>query len=383
MAYDMAHGARQVEESTLSEQLYRRIEHQEWIEAANLVRSHPEIITIPYRRHGWTLLHWLCSMGGTPASLLDLVASLHPDAIAVPDTFIGDSALNLVARNCQLNAEKIVRLLQYCDPSILLIRNRLGGTALHSAANHNAVLPALQALVNKNPAILNVSTHEGIHAVTALWLAYTQTIPGYMTVARILNEGQQMEPGGNAVWDRFWAKVEYLALQNYWSKQPERRQSTAEAANPSNSDHVAHGLLMCNVPINLFKTCIKHVPQSATAVDASSGNRPLHILIENRPYRLKEREAIVACLEASREAAGFANAEGDVPLQIAIRNKIPWDNGVDLLMEAAPETVCRQDRATALYPFQLAACQGGKQAVDTAFHLLRRQPDLLPGGYRR
>jgi len=368
---------------TVSQRLYALIEDDDhWEQATALIRAHPEAVLVPYHKHGWTLLHWLCSRGGTPASLVDLVASLHPEAIQVQDTFISDTALHLVARNCQLNAERLLSVLKYCGggddaastTNPLLVRNRLGGTALHSAANHNAVLPALQALVEKAPGILEVTTHEGIYAVTALWLAYTQTIPGNLLVGRILN-GEVIEPGTSPVWPRFWAKVEYLALQVYWHRQSRRSEAQR------NNDHVAFGLLQCNVPINLFKVCLRHCPQTALAVDHSNtGNLPLHVLIENRPYRLKEREAIQACLQASRDAAGHANNAGDVPLQIAVRNKIPWHNGVDLLVEACPDTVQQRDSATQLYPFQLAASQGGKQAVETAFHLLRQQPDLLGGG---
>ena len=232
----------------IQQQLAQHVKHQEWEAVTMLVQSHPELVKVPYHRHGWTLLSWLCSAGGTPATLLDLVASRHPAALRVRDTYLGDTALHLVARHCQWSADKLRSLLPYCrcccccddgndshagdtnsDPSLL--RNRLGGTALHAAAHHNAVLDALQALIQHNPAILHVTTHEGIHAVTALWLAYMQTIPGYMTVARILKheEQQQQQPppsnaaaAENPVWDRFWAKVEYLALQSYWSKQQQQ-----------------------------------------------------------------------------------------------------------------------------------------------------------------
>jgi len=364
----------------LTEQLYALINRQDWEDAAAFVRAHPETVTVPYHRHGWTLLHWICSMGATPASLIDLVASLYPQAIVVPDSYIGDTALNIVGRSCQLSADKMIALLKHCDTATPLIRNRLGGTALHSAANHNAVLPALQALVEKNPAILSVATHEGIHAVTALWLAYTQTIPGMMKVAHILSSGEgrgrQDLMEDDPVWDRFWKKVEYLALQCYWHKQHKR----SVANEGRNNQHVTLGLLQCNVPINLLKTCLKRRPETALAIDSATGNRLIHVLIENRPYRLKEREAIAACLGASSETAGFPNAAGDVPLQIGIRNKIPWHNGLDLVVAAAPDAVQRRDTGdTFLFPFQLAS-QGGKQAVETAYHLLKRRPDLLSFG---
>ena len=117
--------------------------------------------------------------------------------------------------------------------------------------------------------------------------------------------------------------------------------------------------------------------ETASAIDAATGHWPLHVLIAQRPYRLKERDAIVAVLRPARSAASAMDRAGDVPLHRAIRNKIPWHSGVDVLVEAAPHTLGYRDRTTRLLPFQLAATQDGRQAVETSFQLLRRQPDLL------
>ena len=372
--------------TTMTQRLYEFVGRQDWEAVTVLVRSHPELVMAPYQRHGVKLLHWLSSMGGTPATLLDLVTSLHPEALRIPDTYLGDTALHLVARHCQMNADKLLSLLRYCPPDILLVRNRLGGTVLHSAANHNAVLAALQALIQHNPAILPMTTNEGIHAVTALWLAYTTTIPGSMTVARILKSLlQEPPPDGDAttlnnqntenpVWDRFWAKVEYLASQYYWSKQP--LPQSRQLLEPDTT-YVLHGLLQCNVPLHLFLTCLGHAPHTARAVDCGTGHLPLHVLVTNRPYRLKERDAIVMCARVAPQAAVTASLCGELPLHLALRHKIPWHKGVDVLVETAPQTVGSRDCATRLLPFQLAASEGGRPAVETAFRLLRRQPDLL------
>lgn len=48
---------------------------------------------------GWTKLHWLCSIGATPFELLDLVASLYPDAITMPDRRCNDTLCILSVDN--------------------------------------------------------------------------------------------------------------------------------------------------------------------------------------------------------------------------------------------------------------------------------------------
>lgn len=348
--------------------------NQEWSAAGNILQVNPSLCR-KKPNDGETLLHWLCSLGGTPASILGLVASLYPEAIALPDRSLGDTCLHIAARNSQFSAAKLEVLLVHCDSTAdtLLIRNYMGGTVLHSAANHNAVLEALQLLVQSNPALLKVNTHDGINAMAALWLAYVQTIPGHMTVVRILN-GDTVE---SESFRRFWSKVEYLAARYFFSLTacPEDEKKTDYIIRKG---YVLHALLRWNAPINLLKVCLNCRPESALVMDAA-GNFPLHILIENRPYRLKERDAIECCIKSMPHgSAGVPNQSGCVPLHIAIRNKIPIANGVDLLLDAAPSMVRCRDIDTSLYPFQLAATQGNNASVlNTVFFLLTRQPDLV------
>ena len=347
------------------------IEDQHWDEVYERFRNFPENTkAIVNPSLGWTKLHWLCSIGASPPALIDLVASLYPEAVTMPDNRYGDTPLHIVCRNSQISAEKIVVLLQHIiSNEELLIRNRFGGTALHSAANHNAVLAVLQALVGANRRILTMTTHDGIHSVTALWSSYNSTIPGVTCVAQILNG--EIEAQRREGFLRFWRKVEYLSSEFFTCKNEDNITS-----NEDPNRFVLHGLIHCNVPINLFKVALKVNPALANTVD-SDGNTSLHILLENRPYRLKEREAIMALLDASPQAAFIANNSGEVPLLIAIRNKIPWINGTGDVVEAATPLISRRDNATGLYPFQLAALHGGKVAVETTFLLLSIKPDLL------
>jgi hypothetical protein len=351
--------------------LDKLIENHAWDEVyAILASSSEEAQKLMLPSHNWTKFHWLCSIGSVPTTLIGLIASLHPEAITMPDNHYGDTPLHIICRNSQTQAVKIKILLQYCRDTQgegVLIRNHFGGTALHSACHHNARLDALEALVHAEPRILRVKTNENVHAVAAMYNSYIQTIPGYMAVAHIV-AGEDDKVGGH--FERFWKKVEFLATEYF--KQT--------AANPRDAkDHsqfALHGLIQCYVPINLFKVALKRNPEWMQAVDAS-GNLPLHLLIENRPYRLKEKEAIVAAIQAAPQTVGRTNIAGDTALVIAIRNKIPWENGVDELLKAATAVVNRRDAVTGLYPFQLSASVGGKVAMETTYHLLRTMPELI------
>jgi hypothetical protein len=367
----------EVGDRTATLALDKLIKHQEWDQVYERLESSPadeaaQKLILP--SHQWTMFHWLCSMGSAPPALIALIASLCPKAIILPDNKYGDTPLHIICRNSQTQATKIKILLQHCPRTNggqdLLIRNQFGGTILHSASNHNARLEALEAIVTAEPKLLRVNTHECIHAVTAMWLSYIQTIPGFMSVARIL-EGEDISGEGH--FGRFWNKVEYLASAYF-------QQTAACPLEKSDNDdiykYVLHGLIRCNVPINMFRVALKRNPAWALVTDAS-GNLPLHLLVENRPYRLKEKEAIGALLDAAAQAAGVSNNCGDTALVLGIRNKMPWENGLDKILEAATSVVHLRDAETGLYPFQLSAAVGGKVAVDTTYHLLCTQPDLL------
>ena len=345
------------------------IEEQAWGEfQERLTAEEAQRIAIPCK--GWTRLHQLCSIGSTPRHIVEHVANLNPQAVTLPDTRYGDTPLHLAARNSQKSAAKINHLLACIDGGDgqekqgVLIRNVFGGSALHSAVNHNAVLEVLQALVVANPRILSVHTHDGIHPISALYTAYIQTISGYMAVARLI-KGETVENAAEGHFGRFWAKVEFMATVD----QPPTTEHNKERM-------VLHGLLQAQILVNFYKLALKWDPTLAT-VPLTRGDLPLHVLVERRPFRLKEKEAIEATLQEYPQAASVRNDNGDLPIFLAIRNKMPFGNGMDAILEASRSSVMQRDPETKLLPFQLAAAVGGKVAVDNTFHLLLTQPDLL------
>jgi ankyrin repeat protein len=363
------------------------IDSNQWDVVYQEFEANPQLAFEVYNplRLGWTKLHWLSSIGSTPPRLIDLVAKCNPDAVTLPDARYGDTCLHIACRNSQTSDEKVRILLKHLkDVDGILIRNHFGGTALHSAANHNATLGTLRLLVETNPRILKVTTREGLHAVSALWHAYLQTIPGYMSVARVLQQGGASEEIDEP-FERFWSKVEYLASEYYCytAVTHPRMGGRLERLHPRRDDdaqYVLHALLQNSVILNLLKVALLKRPRLALVPDTLAGNLPLHRLVSDRPYRLKEREALSDCLAAYLDATGRANHNGDYPLFIAIRNKIPWENGVDLLVQANPGIVGRRDRSTGLRAFQLAAAVGGKVAIESCFHLLLTRPDLIEPG---
>ena len=377
----------------------------DWDTVEQLLRANSVLCKKRHRRNGYTILHWLCSIGATPVHLIDVVASLYPAAISMIDTNIGDTCLHIACRNSQFSSAKLRALLRHCKDAdataaaTLLVRNRMGGTALHSAVHHNAVLDAIQLLVTTHPPCVLVKTHEGISVITALWSSFLQTIQGHLFVARALKgeaDGTSARENSQMI-DRFWCKLEYLGLQVY--RLHEEQKATAAAATtgvpqrPSpilcTREFLLHGLLRCAVPLKLFLLCLQLQPQCAAAVSSDDGNTPLHVLLATRPYRSsKEREAVQAVVAAAPQTVTVRNHNGDLPLHVALRNRIPYEHGIDLLLQQQQQSTTAQDNAaasvseeddqrdrhTGLFPFLLAAEQGGRVAINTTFQLLLRRP---------
>jgi hypothetical protein len=355
------------------------VEENDWDSVEQHFQKHPDDAKrIIAGKDGWTYLHWFCSIGSCPVSVLSLIASLHPPAITLRDRRYGDTPLHKVARHSQVTAHRMKALLDVCRVTEdewqekLLVRSVFGGTALHAACHHNASLPVIQALVEANPRLTKVTTDEGLHVITTMWHSYMQTIPGYMNVGNIL-KGKKVD---NEHFDRFWKKLEYLAVTHFrqTSSCPSRdRYTESSEAELPYREYVLHGLIQCHVPIGLWEVALKLCPAQSADIQ---GNTPLHVLLEARPYRLKERESIQAATSVAPESVSVINRHGSTPLLIGIRNRIPWENGLDLVADG-PQVLSSVDEETMLLPFQFAAYIGGNVAVETTFRLLLLQPYLI------
>jgi hypothetical protein len=411
---------------------------------SNAIVHHFLCRTILVKRRGWTLLHWLCSHGGTPIHVLEALlqqfnhaTSSSPstatktctELIVQPDTYIGDTCLHLLCRNaCQFSATKLQLILGTISitdaKQAVLIRNRLGGTVLHAATIGAAVWEAIHTIVSINPDVLNITSNEGVYPVSAIWYSYSETIPGYMSIVRIIEEHDhdtitttrtsdaivvnnhshsicQSRPPTrhmtNPSFQRFWKKVEYLAVRLFVvsnTKTLQQQQHTDidgsfTTMNEEQRKYILHGLLRCNVPINMILVCLRVCPESATAIDMD-GNTPLHVLLQNNIFfrwKKQEYEAIELCVKAYPFAASIINHDKYIPLQLALLNKVPITSGIyDLLLQAAPNSIryrfvstLTENDATGLYPYQLAAILNSTvlQSVNTIYYLLLKQPSLL------
>ena len=89
-----------------------------------------------------------------------------------------------------------------------------------------------------------------------------------------------------------------------------------------------------------------------------------------------EVDIIKDIVAAYPEAASERNVKGEEPIFIALRERMRWKEGVEVLVKSQPDILVSMDRETGLYPFLLAASLDGKIAVETTYHLLSANPHI-------
>lgn len=196
-----------------------------------------------------------------------------------------------------------------------------------------------------------------------------------MQIARIL-EGDTVN---DRHFDRFWEKCKFLAIHTFkLSDACPKELVDCEDDDVGSELHkyVLHGLLNLKSPIQLIKTAIKVNPDWTKHADAD-GNYPLHLIVQRRPFRVKDVEVIRELLQAYPEAAEMRNKDNDLPIHIAIRERMVWEEGVRDIANANTEMLGILDNQNHLYPFLLAATLGGRVAVNTTYQLLLAKPHLV------
>ena len=345
--------------------IFELLNSHEWEEVKTRCESHPSEARTIDARTGSSPLHLVCSIGSAPAYAIEACASAAPEMVKLKEKRFQDSPLHIVCRNSQTSAEKAETVLKFCDPEDLLMQNVIGGTPLHSACGHNALLSVLQHLVRTNPALLRKNTNEGVLPLRALFHSYMQSIPGHLAVGKML-KGRTVTEGH---FERFWNKTEFMAKAFYQLR-------IGDDALSNFDDYIAHSLLFFDAPLNLIKIALIRNVDWARVID-SEGNTLLHLLVERRPYRLKELEALEFVIRGYPGAVQVRNNNKQLPLFLAIRNKIPWENGLGEILRASPATVRCRDAETGLYPFQLTAAVGGPEGINSTFNLLCSLPEML------
>lgn len=331
--------------------LYDQISQQAWSKCLLLLRSNPELARYQHHRGGLLPLHRACSRGSTPHSIIEALVEAYPPAVnfQTPSNLC-DTPLHMQSRNSQRTCSKIKTMLLFANAEIT---NRLGHTALHTACGSIAMIEVLQALIDQDESLLEVKDIYGQTPLIALWESFLQSIPGHLTVARILKDGDDAPLTQSFL--RFWDKVRLLVLRS---------------CTDYPSDLLGHAMLQVGAPTKMIQVAMKMDSELATRID-EDGNTLLHKMIQCRRAFEKNlfRSAASARLSLMRR-----NRNGDTILTLAIQGTGMVDY-IPIISHACPELISEQDLQTQLYPFQQAAAENC--SLDVIYSLLLEQPQVI------
>jgi hypothetical protein len=291
---------------------------------------------------------------------------------------------------CQQNPPvDAIRAIIAAYPNAVLIQSRANkDLPLHIACRYQAAENVLQELVRDFPVTSIEQTRWGRTAVMVLW---------------------EFRPKGAPLDDCFWNKIiivlsavaRFREDHRFVSQTPSSRAKDSRNIYPDHildthmSDpdslsivYAAVSLGALNCPLEVLTYVLDRYPEQVFQRDRW-GQLPMHIAVgpsswshaTGRKYKPREQEFVSLLLDAHPGAAKeriLANHDR-YPLHAALVNRHIWDGGIQDLFHAAPEILLVADPLTKLFPFQLAAIpvRDTKVELDTIYHLLRSQPDVL------
>lgn len=405
--------------------LWTLVRHQQWNAAEQYLRGTASTTTqvqhsalpppvTPLRQGGRTLLHCLLeevsilqvvqqpqqqqphstvassvSVAVTRLqSLIDLVASLDPEAIVTADSTettplhlacsclvepvscaeivaillrrlqdYAPTAMDVTPPQEQQRQEQQQQPRRWFAPWKVMAPNKEGMTAFHLACGNNHVsLETLQLLVQANPAALLICDNEGGHPIVALYREIRS--PDHLV--------------------RIWKKIEYVVSEYYSLTRSFPKQQGEVVSRRHKKHYVLHGLLEVRRRYSPVRCpcylALRFCDQDCLLAPDAAGDLPLHVLLRNFPAFDHGIDMVTAMLKLAPTSARVKNRAGDLPLHIAIRNQLRFKNGTKSIVAAYPDAVGQHD-AHGLYPFQLVAATTGD--LTTTYHYLRHHPHVL------
>ena len=173
-----------------------------------------------------------------------------------------------------------------------------------------------------------------------------------------------------------WSKIETIAMAAILSLEGNARSATRTPFL------VLHTVLELGCPAHTVMEALRRNPNQSRERD-TLGRLPLHIACGSKGGRrppLAAASVIRALLRSSEGgypcAAKSPDAEGRLPLHLAVEGGLEISNGLDHIFYAAPRSLENLDVRTQMYAFALAAV-GEESCLDTVYWLLRKAPAVL------
>jgi ankyrin repeat protein len=355
----------------------------EWEAVHERLASHPSEAHFRGQHYGQTALHCAC-LRYPPLRVVEALLEEAPEICERPNDK-GETPLHLANYGNGASEEVQLALIK-AAPSAITAVDQYGDSPLHLAATNGATFNVFRAMVIVCPELVNLPNQKRRTPFSLLSRAYLDA-----TCLEDLEDEEIAED-----WE-----IAMLFLRASFPNFPEGH---AVAGSPG-------------APRALLKTIIKFFPSHATTYHEGltplllAACSPVHdeaaewsehedgyrehdddseaeeqyedtTLVDETlllPYQhLKELQpstessVLKLIVEWNPDAAKMSDAQGRLPLTLALMHNKPWEKGVEALVLAAPRALETRDIQSGLYPFQVAATHCDDLA--TIFHLLRSFP---------
>jgi ankyrin repeat protein len=293
-------------------------------------------------------LHWACS-GGPPTKVVQALLDCYPSAARKVDQE-GSTPLHFA---CHYSASVgVLEALLQVYPEAIRMQDKYGRTPLYHAVHESAGMEVLDVLLKADPTTVTIPcvparVREQVAGDNSRALAVRT--PLFLAWAAVLADRRTREERRGKKWDKSTLLLQ-TAYQHYSNVSPTRR-----VPRPFKSLHAAISLDLY-LPESIILMITQAHPEQLEHADPKTGQLPLVLVAGMSHYSTSRSKTLIELLlQGYPRAAQSRDRQGRFPLSLAVASGKRWDAGVELLLQAAPETLLWRDGHTGLVPALSAA----------------------------
>lgn len=297
---------------------------------------------------GSTALHFACHYGVRSANVLQILIGACPEALRHRDCYGRTPLWHAVQKGASI---EVLTLLLRNDPS-------------------TALLPLVPAIGQRQRKSRNELTYRSMRyskastklAATKMKASKTKTRNTPLGLA--WKQATYMNAHRRKLGGKKWDKA-VLLLKAAYHHDAISHKGLSEI-NGDQNKFLMHAALALHtyLPADIISVILERFPEQAFELDGF-GRLPLAMAVSSLSSSCCNKKNIIASvLEMNPSAASTPDADGRLPLALAIENGLEWDEGIDLLVAACPDTALMIDKPTGLYPFMLSASTPTSQLDD-------------------
>jgi ankyrin repeat protein len=306
-------------------------------------------------RRGMLLLHFACALY-PPTNVIQALLQANPAAV-YHKSFSAEITPLMIA--CGRNASPdVIRILLRGAKNTIQMKDSTGYTAVHWACREDVSKEVLRKLLLVDPTLAN----SRVQAPAVDHRTNNGRYPSFsqgVTPLDILCQSRV----SNAFSYNQWCKVCFILWARQYGTIANRNEQVFSTL---------HAALALQCPKDVVDLTVDQYGAESAGMRDKFGNFPLHYAV-----RLAEGSAIAKLLDFFPPAAEAPDADGQLPLFVALKHGCTWSGGIRELLMYHPSAISMTDDTELLHPFALAATSTCSKDLETIFMLLLDHPQLL------